>query len=169
MRICYASRVRSEAISRVISSRFVRPAYHSERIFQSPRFIQTGLSILRFQKGVVSPPQPPWRLLEAAKCSHVGGLTNPNTYLLVYLIYDYILIGWKFSFPQPPWRPLQAAVQKLITTTLFSLERLFWIKNQFSNSKNRSQTQILEKQNATSKIFSTHCGMAWTLVGQLTF
>ena len=116
MKICYASRV--------ISSRFVRPAHHSERIFQSPRFIQTGLSILRFQKGV--------------------------------------------TFPQPPWRPLQAAVQKLITTTLFSLERLFWIKNQFSNSKNRSQTQILEKQNATSKIFSTHCGMAWTLVGQLT-
>ena len=123
MRICYASRVRSEAISQVISSRFVRLAHHSERIFQSPRFMQTGLSILRFQKEV--------------------------------------------TFPQPPWRPLQAAVQKLITTTLFSLERLFWIKNQFSNSKNRSQTQILEKKNATSKIFSTHCGMAWTLVGQL--
>ena len=114
MKICYASRVRSEATSRVISSRFVRPAHHSERIFQSPRFIQTGLSILRFQKGVVSPPQPPWRLLEAAKCSHVGDLTNPNTYLLVYLIYDYILIGWKFSFPQPPWRPLETAIHKLI-------------------------------------------------------
>ena len=48
MKICYASRVRSEATSRVISSRFVRPAYHSERIFQSPRFMMTGLSFLRF-------------------------------------------------------------------------------------------------------------------------
>ena len=31
MRICYALRVRSEVISQVIGSRFIRPAYHSER------------------------------------------------------------------------------------------------------------------------------------------
>ena len=43
MRICYASWVRSKAISQVISSRFVRPAYHSESILQSPRFVSTGL------------------------------------------------------------------------------------------------------------------------------
>ena len=131
MKICYASRV--------ISSRFVRPAHHSERIFQSPRFIQTGLSILRFQKGVVSPPQPPWRLLEAAKCSHVGGLTNPNTYLLVYLIYDYILIGWKFSFPQPPWRPLETAIHKLIKNCAI-------------------KKKIHENKNLPSENFFAHCG-----------
>ena len=35
-------------------SRFVRPAYHSEKIFQSPGFIQIGLSFLKFQKGVTT-------------------------------------------------------------------------------------------------------------------
>ena len=64
MKICYASRVRSEAISQVMSSRFVRPAHHSERIFQYPSFIQTGLLFLRFQNSFSS-PQPPWRPLEA--------------------------------------------------------------------------------------------------------
>ena len=86
MKICYASRVRSEATSRVISSRFGRPAHHSERIFQSPRFIQTGLTILRFHKGVLTPYlQPhcgPWHHVQhVVHVHHMAciGIVNPET------------------------------------------------------------------------------------------
>jgi hypothetical protein len=107
MKICYASRVRSEAFSQVISSRFVRPAHHSERIFQYPSFIETGLLFLRFKNSFPS-PQPPWRPLEAESQKPFKYCTIMDSNLNV--VWHYHSKGLNFNHSLRPWRLLEAAI-----------------------------------------------------------